>query len=155
MGDRDLSTSSLDVKSRVFTVRVHPASANTRIMLQPGVTVTDFAFTDLDVKPHRLSEFRGKYVLLDFWATWCGPCMRELPNLEKASQQFRSRSLVILGIGDDREAEKQRKALSAAGVTFPQAAGDSALRSGEQALPHQPLSHEGPGRPRRKGLGTR
>ena len=87
--------------------------------------MSDFAFTDLDGKSRRLSEFRGNYVLLDFWGTWCAPCMRELPDLENASKQFRSRSLVILGIGDDREVDKQRKALAEAGVTYPQAVGDS------------------------------
>jgi peroxiredoxin len=121
----DVSTTSLDVNSGTFVVRTHPSGDNKRIALGVGEAVPDFAFEDLDGKEHRYSEFKGKYVLLSFWGTWCGPCLKQLPDLEKAYQQFRPRGLVILGMGDDREVEKARRALSAAGVTFPQSVGDT------------------------------
>lgn len=125
VNSRDVSTVRLDLKSGTFTVREHPAGDNKRIPLRVGDVVPDFAFTDLDGKSHRFSEFRGKYVLLDFWGTWCGSCRKELPDLEKAYQQFRSRGFVIMGMGDDKETEKARKVVSDAGVTYPQSSGET------------------------------
>ena len=121
---RDVSTVSVDVTAGTFELREHPAGDNKRIILQVGDVVPDFSFSDLDGKPHRLSEFQGKYILLDFWGTWCGPCRRELPDLEKAYQQFRSRGLVILGMDDEKDTEKAKKALADAGVTYPQSGGE-------------------------------
>ena len=121
----DVSTVSLDLKSGTFVVREHPAGDNRRILLHVGDQVPDFPYTDLDGKPHRLSEFHGKYVLLDFWGTWCGPCRRELPDLEKAWQQFRPRGLVVLGMDDDVDTAAARKVLNEAGVTYPQSSGET------------------------------
>ncbi len=121
----DVSTVSLDVRSGTFLLREHPASDNKRIPLRLGDSVPEFSFTDLNGKSHRFSEFRGKYVLLDFWGTWCGPCRQELPNLERAYQQFRARDFIILGMSDDQETEKVRKVLSDAGVTYPQSSGEA------------------------------
>ena len=74
--------------------------------LHAGDLVADFAFTDFAGNQHHLSEFGGKYVLLDFWATWCLPCLKEVPNLKTASEQFRSRGLVIIGMNSDKKPEK-------------------------------------------------
>ena len=122
---RAVSTVSLDLKSGTFVIREHPPGDNKRITLRVGDAVPDFSFTDLDGHPHSFSEFHGRYVLLDFWGTWCGPCRRELPDLEKTYQQFRSRSFVMLGMDDDKETEKARKVLSEAGVTYPQSTGET------------------------------
>jgi thiol-disulfide isomerase/thioredoxin len=75
--------------------------------LAVGDDAPDFAFTDLADKPHRLSEFRGKTILLDFWATWCGPCIEEIPTLRdihastKSAQSTEGRNFVILSISMD------------------------------------------------------
>ncbi|HRI53006.1 MAG TPA: TlpA disulfide reductase family protein, partial [Pseudomonadota bacterium] len=60
----------------------------------------------------KLSELRGKVVLVDFWATWCEPCTKELPGLEKLQQQLAARDVVIVGISIDRE---RKNALDLAG----------------------------------------
>jgi thiol-disulfide isomerase/thioredoxin len=120
----DVSTVSIDLKAGTFVIRDHPAGINPRIPLRVGEQVPDFRFTDLDGKAHQFEEFKGKYVLLEFWGTWCGPCRSELPNLEKAYQQFRGRQFVVLGMDDDRDVAKVRALLQEKGVTFPQSTGD-------------------------------
>lgn len=66
----------------------------------------DFSFTDLNGKPHKLSEFRGKIVLLDFWATWCKPCMADFPQLKELYARYQASGFEIIGLdcetlGDD------------------------------------------------------
>jgi peroxiredoxin len=74
-----------------------------------GDQVPDFAFTDFAGGEHHLSDFSGKYVLLDFWATWCQPCLKETPNLKLALERFQSRGLVIIGMNSDKKQENARR----------------------------------------------
>ncbi|MFB9842259.1 TlpA disulfide reductase family protein [Mucilaginibacter ginsenosidivorans] len=67
-----------------------------------GAVAPDFEQTDTLGNPVRLSSFRGKYVLLDFWASWCGPCRQENPNVVKAFNRFKDRNFTIIGISLDR-----------------------------------------------------
>lgn len=66
----------------------------------------DFALDDASDKPVRLSDFRGKVVLLNFWATWCGGCRVEIPWLIEFQQAFRDRGLVVLGVSFDEDGWK-------------------------------------------------
>jgi len=74
-----------------------------------GEQVADFTFTDFGGKQHRLSDYSGSYVLLDFWATWCGPCVKEVPVLKKAGELYQERGLQILGMNSDQKVEKARE----------------------------------------------
>ena len=62
----------------------------------------DFEQTDTLGHPVRLSSFRGKYVLLDFWASWCGPCRQENPNTVRVYNQYKNKNFTIIGISLDK-----------------------------------------------------
>ena len=70
--------------------------------LAVGKPAPDFALSDLNDKPHRLSDFRGKVVFLNFWATWCKPCREEMPSMEILNKNFEKDGLVILAVSIDR-----------------------------------------------------
>lgn len=67
----------------------------------------DFAFPDLRGKSLRLSDLRGKTVLLDFWATWCGPCVEDIPTLNALERKFKDRGFTVLGVSIDEAGPKE------------------------------------------------
>lgn len=67
-----------------------------------GKQAPDFSLTDLNDKPVRLSDYRGKVVFLNFWATWCAPCREEMPSMEILNKNFQKDGLVILAVSIDR-----------------------------------------------------
>jgi len=69
-----------------------------RPTLELGSMAPDVTFTDLDGVGHRLAEFRGRVVVLVFWATWCGPCRAEAPAIAEVYQRFKDQGLVVVGI---------------------------------------------------------
>ena len=67
-----------------------------------GKVAPEFALVDLDDKPVRLSDYRGKVVFLNFWATWCKPCREEMPSMEVLHKNFAKDGLVVLAVSIDR-----------------------------------------------------
>lgn len=76
-----------------------------------GKIAPDFTLLDKNGKKHSLSSLKGKYVLVDFWASWCGPCVREIPNLKTAYKKYQSKGFEIMSVSIDRKKEQWLKAL--------------------------------------------
>jgi peroxiredoxin len=66
-----------------------------------GMAAPNFTLKNLDGEDVSLSQFRGKYVLVNFWATWCGPCKIEMPSLEALYQRFKNKKFALLAISND------------------------------------------------------
>ena len=67
----------------------------------------DFTQNDVNDKPVRLSDFKGKYVLIDFWASWCKPCRLENPTVVRAYNEYKSKNFTVLSISLDQPNGKQ------------------------------------------------
>ena len=73
---------------------------------KPGKPSPDFEASGIDGKVRTLEDFRGKYVYIDVWATWCQPCMRELPHLKELEKKFEGRGITFLGLSIDSDRQK-------------------------------------------------
>jgi thiol-disulfide isomerase/thioredoxin len=83
--------------------------SNSLTTLKANPMAPDFILQDIDGRQHAFSDYRGKVVVINFWATWCPPCISEMPSLERASVKLAKQGIPILGIdvGEDRETVMQ------------------------------------------------
>ena len=101
VGNLYLSHQKTDVEKNLIVLKSHPMTDYKRLELKVGDTFPDFEYKDFKGQKRRLSEFRGKYVLMDFWAIWCGPCRREMPYQKEAYKRYNARGFEILGMNAD------------------------------------------------------
>lgn len=87
-----------------------------------GEKFVDFAMLTPDGKPVKLSDYvgKGKVVLIDFWASWCGPCRREMPNLVEAYKQYKGKNFEIVGVSLDQSGDAWKESIKKLGITWPQ-----------------------------------
>ena len=82
-------------------VYLNNVSATASVSPETGKTASDFSWYNSEGKKVSLTSLRGKTVLINFWATWCGPCKEELPDVEAISKQLSSKGLVVVGVSED------------------------------------------------------
>lgn len=105
-----------------------PGAANADVGLDVGKTPPPFTLKDLAGNDVSLSDFAGKVVVLDLWATWCGPCRQEIPALVALYEEFKDRGLVVVGVGlDEGGADVLRPFAEANHMSYPVLVGDKAM----------------------------
>ena len=87
--------------------------------VKKGDTAPDFTLKSRSGKNLRLADFRGKVVMINFWATWCAPCRQELPHLNALYKKYKSKGFVLLGVNLDNDPAAARKMADEFKVSFP------------------------------------
>jgi peroxiredoxin len=102
---------SADEKKVLKKLRITPATQ--------WIEAHDFAGKMMDAKSVNLQDYRGRFVLLNFWATWCSPCLKEMPDLENAYNEMGQEKLVVLAVGMGESVKKIKAFFNKYGFTFP------------------------------------
>ena len=110
----------------------------TDMQKQSDTTASDFTLQDMNGRTVKLSEYRGKVVLIDFWATWCPPCRAEIPHIEKIHNAYKDKGLVVLAISIDQgDWDLVKSFLKSYGVTYTVLKGtdDVQMKYGVRTIP--------------------
>ena len=111
-----------------YAVETSPATATSI-----GAIAPDLAFPDPDGNIRKLSDLRGKVVLLDFWASWCRPCRGENPHVVAMYQKYHDKGFEVFSVSLDRDKESWRRAIAADGLVWPNHVSDLKYWSSEAA----------------------
>lgn len=104
VGERYLAVSRAEVATGELVLQERTAADYTRFDALPGQPMPDFTFADFKGQTLRLADFRGKVVLLDFWGTWCGPCIEEMKHLDPLYERYAPRGFEVIGMNMERTA---------------------------------------------------
>jgi thiol-disulfide isomerase/thioredoxin len=105
--------------------------------LAPGKLAQDFTQNDVNGKPISLSDFRGKVVLIDFWASWCGPCRKENPNVVKLYNKYKDAGFTVLSVSLDKDKALWLAAIDKDGLVWPNHVSDLKYWQNEAAKQYQ------------------
>ena len=103
-----------------------PAAESASAGIAVGTPAPEILMNGLDGKARKLSDLKGKVVLIDFWASWCGPCRRENPNVVRAYQQYKSKGFEVFSVSLDKAKEPWEKAIEQDGLVWPNHVSDLA-----------------------------
>jgi peroxiredoxin len=109
----------LRVMRVLFGAALVAAALATSAAVTPSAKAPDFALRSLDGPNLRLQEQRGQVVMVNFWATWCGPCRIEMPHLARLYEKYRASGFQLLGINIDEDPHQAAAVATKLGVRFP------------------------------------
>jgi len=112
--------------------------AGSLVLASFSATAQEFTLMDMQGNEHRLSGYRGKWVVVNFWATWCPPCLTEMPDLVSLHNAHKDKDLVVIGVAMDSTRASVTEFVDKLGVTFPIVFGNYKLAAqigNVQALP--------------------
>lgn len=139
------------VPAAIFTLLLAPvlmanaplkSSVKTPVKMKVGDFAPQFARGDLQGRPFDLKAQRGKIVLIDFWASWCPPCILEIPHLDKLQKQYGGRGFQVVGVAMDNSADTTKETMRKIPFGYPVVSGDAKfgnLYGGVLGLPLQYL----------------
>lgn len=87
--------------------------------VEVGEVAPDFTLKSFEGENLRLEEHRGKVLLVNFWASWCGPCRQEMPILDRIHQRYEAMDFAVLGVNVDKQEKLARRVADKSGVSFP------------------------------------
>lgn len=117
--NRSFSCNSLTVLLLCFSLFFSVSCRREATGLNPGDFAPGFSLQDLEGNKKDLAHFRGKFVLLNFWATWCIPCLQEMPELERAYRSLKEKDFVVLAVGVEDTLDNLRAFRDKNDITFP------------------------------------
>jgi peroxiredoxin len=89
------------------------------VFAKTSSSAPDFTLNDISGKPVTLSQFRGKVIILNFWSIWCGPCLAEMPSLNKLYLEFKDKGLIVLSLAEDPAEKPVKSYIQDKGIAFP------------------------------------
>ena len=118
---RSLASGSDGKTAKIWRIEGVHRQQQTIPPVPPGLSrAIDFQVRDLNGNLLSLKQYRGKVILLDFWATWCGPCLTEMPNVKRIYQKYKDQNFQIIGVSLDTNISNLRSYLKREGITWPQ-----------------------------------
>jgi len=132
LGEMYVSTEKVDLVKNEITVRARTKEEYLRHDIEVGKLIPDFSFVDFEGKNRTLYEFKGKYVLIDFWGAWCIDCTYETPYHVEALKRFRNRGFDILSLNTDEKIENAKSYIQKNKMDWTHATNDSIRRLVEE-----------------------
>lgn len=132
-----------NLSQRVAKQRKPQQSARRNDLIKPGMPMPDIELEDPNGKTRALSDLRGKVVLVDFWASWCGPCRRENPNVVRAWKEYKDQGFEVFSVSLDKDVKKWQRAIDQDGLIWSNHISDlrgwssvATQRYGISSIPH-------------------